>query len=162
MRADSTKAHSPASFLPELVPPWVVRFGRLYTHSARNLPSSGVICPFCAIFSVWSCDGNLRMERLTPSSAIGGAMILTRLPSSRRYPPSGGQRKWSVRRISRYGSRFPTLLHGSKSAGIDHLAELLDVNTMNPVDKDIAHRLVLRTSPVMPALALLRSAVVYP
>src|ERR1700756_3132033 len=105
--------------LPEPVPPDIRILRRQRAATLSKVAISGEMLACCAIVSrVIVFFENLRIEIDGPSIASGGAMMLTRLPSSRRATPKGG-------------------------AGHFELAAPFDVDLPRAVDHDVGHGLVL-------------------
>ena len=76
--------------LPEPVPPETRMFRRQRAAISSRRATAGIMLPFATMAAKSSFFlVNLRMEMQAPSSASGGKITLTRLPSGRRASQSG-------------------------------------------------------------------------
>lgn len=108
--------------LPAPVPPLIRMLQRRWTAPSRNTSISSLKVPD-ASRSV-ACSGslrNLRIDRQGPSSASGGMMALTRLPSGRRASTIGLDS--SMRRPS--GARMRRMTRSTCSSSMKRMSVLL-------------------------------------
>ena len=126
--------------LPAPVPPLTRMLSRPRTHAARNSATVRVIVPNAIRSSAVSGSvANLRMVSIEPSTASGGMIALTRLPSGRRASTIGlasSTRRPTLPTILSMVRRRCASSANGPSTGIDP-AGPLDEDLVRAVDHDL-------------------------